>query len=274
MKDLSLLQIKQTELAILRQFDAFCREHRICYFLSNGTLLGAVKYNGFIPWDDDVDVLVPRSDYDRLIKEFPSDGPLKLLCGERDDSYVFPFAKLCDTTTRITNQTILKDYHCGVHIDIFPLDGWHEDRTVAKKQAASLQATGRHLGMAIAQFSKGRTPLRTVVKTAYIVCARLIGYKRISAKLKKDIQIALGEAGDSTCGCVVWPVYGEGEIHPTSDFAQTVSVEFEGEMFPAPIGYDAYLRRLYGDYEQDPPLEKQKSHHHFRAYKIEDNEAM
>jgi len=69
-------------------------------------------------------------------------------------------------------------------------------------------------------------------------------------------------------GCKAWPIYGEREIIPAEVFADSIEVEFEGEMFPAPIGYDVYLRSLYGDYEQDPPLEKQRTHHNFKAYRL------
>lgn len=267
MKELSLLQIKQIELNVLKNFDLFCREHNIQYMLSNGTLLGAIKYNGFIPWDDDIDVFVPRKDYDRLVRDFSNSDKYELLCNERNKSYVFPFAKLSDKTTLIANQTTLSDYHCGVHIDIFPLDYWHEDINIAKKQANKIQALCHNLGMSIARLSKGRTFLRTCFKTVWILYARLKGYKRISNRLTKETRIALNNAGKNTCGCVVWPIYGEKEIHPTSVFSGVTMVEFEGEMFPAPIGYDTYLRNLYGDYVLDPPLDKQKSHHKFLAYK-------
>lgn len=269
MQELSLSQIKQTELEILRQFDAFCRQHNIRYFLSNGTLLGAVKYKGFIPWDDDIDLLVPREDYNRLMREFSSDGNLKLLCQERDSNYVFPYAKLSDINTTIANQTILKDYQCGVHIDIFPLDGWNDDLAKAQKTACKLRNSCQNLCMSFSKFSKGRSLLRTVVKSVWIALARLKGCSSFRARLARELKKALNEAGDKTCGCVVWPIYGEGEIHSADVFADTVFLEFEGAKFPAPIGYDAYLRGLYGDYEKDPPPNKQKSHHSFIAYRNE-----
>ena len=101
MKELSLQEIKQVELEILKEFNSFCEENNIRYFLAFGTLLGAIRYKGFIPWDDDVDVLVPRDDYNRLLKQFQNNEKYCLYAFERDKKYSFPFAKLCDMKTRL-----------------------------------------------------------------------------------------------------------------------------------------------------------------------------
>ena len=85
--------------------------------------------------------------------------------------------------------------------------------------------------------------------------------QRISEKRRDVTQVKY-------MGCVSWSIYGEREIIPAKVFSDTIEVEFEGEMFPAPIGYDTYLTSLYGDYKQDPPLDKQKTHHDFRAYRL------
>ena len=76
------------------------------------------------------------------------------------------------------------------------------------------------------------------------------------------------EKGSRYLGCKVWCVYGEKEIVPSDVFSETVEVEFEGKIFPAPRGYDLYLKRLYGEYTLDPPKEKQKTHHSFKAYRV------
>lgn len=268
MEEMTLSQIKEAELHILRRFHTFCRENGIAYFLSNGTLLGAVKYKGFIPWDDDIDVFVPRRDYDRLLEIFPKDGELELLCTCRTADYVFPFAKLSDKSTLITSQTTLKNYRCGVHIDIFPLDYWPDDIDLAKDRAKELQSICNELGMSVARFSKGRNLLRTVVKSGVIILSRIKGHRRIGEKLAKKTEALLQAAGERYCGCVVWPVYGTKEIHPAQCFESVTELEFEGERYPVPIGYDAYLRSLYGEWEKDPPKNRQRTHHSFKAYRL------
>ena len=99
MKELTLQELKEIEFEILKTFDSFCKENNIRYYLSHGTLLGAVRYKKFIPWDDDVDLLIPREDYNRMITLFKDTEKYKLFAFEKDENYLYPFAKLCDMTT-------------------------------------------------------------------------------------------------------------------------------------------------------------------------------
>ena len=268
MRELQLDEIKEIELSVLRHFDAFCREHNIKYFLSNGTLLGAVKYEGFIPWDDDIDVLLPRKDYDRLMEIYPKEGNFKLLSYERDPNSVFPFAKLYDTSTVIKNQTRLKDYIYGVHIDIFPLDVLGDDFVLAAKTAKKSKRLTQKLSFSVSYYTKGRSFLRTCIKALCITFVSLRGYKAYKRKFLKQMKNVPKNEEGKFVGCILWSIRGKKEIFPAEIFADTVELNFEGESYPAPVGYDAYLRQLYGNYEQDPPLEKQKSHHRFAAYRL------
>ena len=134
MNELTLDELKKIEFDILKHFDAFCKEHNIRYYLAFGTLLGAIRYKKFIPWDDDIDLLVPREDYDRLIRLFRDSERYQLFAFEKNSNFHYPFAKLCDMTTR-KEQTIYKNrgVKLGVEIDIFPLDGIGEDYESAIK---------------------------------------------------------------------------------------------------------------------------------------------
>lgn len=266
MKELDLNEIKKAEINLLKIFKTYCEKNNLKYFLSNGTLLGAVKYKGFIPWDDDIDVIMPREDYDRFIKEFSFDDSVKLLHNETCENYVFPFAKLSDMSTVIQNQTSLAGYEYGLHIDIFPLDRWNGDKRQAVQDAKYINQICQKLCFAISCFSKGRSVIRTYVKNLIIAYTRILGWKYYRRKLHKAIEERRGDSKNIYCGCLVWPVYGTREIIPSQAFSCTTEVEFEGEKYAAPIGYDVYLRNLYGDYEKDPPLEKQRSHHCFKAY--------
>ena len=135
MKKLSLQEVQQIEFDLLKRFDAFCKENEIRYFLSNGTLLGAVKYKEFIPWDDDIDVLVPRDDYNRLLHLFNDDEKYQLFAFEKNENYRFPFAKFCNMTTRKEENNIDNGVILGVDIDIFPLDAWDSESHKAKREA-------------------------------------------------------------------------------------------------------------------------------------------
>ncbi len=261
-KDLSLSEIKTIELEILKHFKSFCNENNISFYLSNGTLLGAVKYGGFIPWDDDIDVFVPREDYDRLIETYKNSEKFKLFSSQRDDKFRFTFAKLCDATTIKAENNIDNGVELGVDMDIFPLDTCSQQ---IFKKSILLKIKVLQNCCILAKFisSKGKP----VHKRMVIDICRLFGYSFFAERLVKLIKRETS-SGSAYAGCLMWPIYGKAEIIPADVFKDTVDVTFEGETFPAPAGYDLYLRSLYGNYHLDPPKEAQKTHHSFKAFQI------
>ena len=266
MKKLSLNEIKKIELELLKKFDVFCKENGIRYFLSNGTLLGAVKYEGFIPWDDDIDVLVPREDYDRFISLFPDDDRYRLFAFERKGQYRFPFAKLCDMTTRKEEENVDNGVVLGLDIDIFPLDAWNTDPEKAKREVKRIRREMFYLSLSKLRKPDSKNPVKRAAKGIAMAYCKTVGSARwIRSILKESIR---AEQKDSAyVGCKSWCIYGEREIIPAEAFADAVEVTFEGAKFPAPVGYDTYLRSLYGDYEKDPPMDQQRSHHTYTAYR-------
>lgn len=267
--ELSLSAIRQTEVELLRHFRDFCKQENICFFLSNGTLLGAVKYRGFIPWDDDIDVFVPRADYDRLMELYQDSERYCLFSTERNHSYRFPFAKLCDMTTEKVEDNIDNGVCLGVDIDIFPLDAWPNDLQIAKAQAKKQRRDIRRLDFHKCRRAISLNPIKRAVKNVVLALTRFVCTPLIR-RMEKRAAAHADEPSPSWLGCVVWCIYGQGEIIPADVFQSTVDVTFEGDAYPAPSGYDLYLRSLYGDYTLDPPLDQQQTHHRYRAfYKVE-----
>ena len=266
MEKLSLEEIRKIEFELLKKFDCFCKDNGIKYFLSNGTLLGAVKYKGFIPWDDDIDVLVPRDHYNRVLELFNSDERYQLFAFEKNKNYGFPFAKLCDMTTRKEESNIDNCANLGVDIDIFPLDSWYSDRNTAEREACRICRNIFFLTLTKRNKPDSHHPVKWMIKAILIFFCKMLGSRFfIRSIIRKSIN---AHKENTYLGCKSWPIYGSREIIPQEVFADTVEVEFEGDMFPAPVGYDMYLRSLYGNYEKDPPLDKQKTHHRFVAYRI------
>lgn len=261
-KQMTLEQIKKTEHEILRHFKEVCEKEEISFFLSNGTLLGAVKYGGFIPWDDDIDVFVPRADYDRLMRIYQDSSRYCLFSHERNSGYKFPFAKLCDMTTRKVETNIDNGVELGLDIDIFPLDAWDN---APEKQVQLIGSLIRKLTFVKSARADSANRFKRFAKTIVLGLTRQCyrGY------IQKIWTIARKNANDPNpvnLGCVSWCIYGEREIIPADVFASTVEVDFEGDRYPAPVGYDRYLRSLYSDYTKDLPLDQQKTHHRYQAY--------
>lgn len=267
MKELTLDELKAVEFEILEFFDAFCKENNIKYFLSNGTLLGAVKYKGFIPWDDDVDVLIPRADYDKMIKIFKDTERYRLCAFERDENYLYPIAKLCDMTTRKDEFVHTNGVELGVDIDLFPLDAWDDDLEKAKKEARYISKNMFRLGLTKLKKPDSHHPIKRFIKGIAMIFCKMRGSKYYIRKIIKASAESHGK-NSKYLGCKSWCIYGTREIIPSSVFDGIIDIEFEGARFPAPVGYDTYLRSLYGDYPKDPPIEKQRTHHSFKAYRV------
>lgn len=270
-KLLSLEEIKKIEFEILKHFKEFCETEHIRFFLSNGTLLGAIKYGGFIPWDDDIDVFVPREDYNRLIQCYKDSEKYCLYSFERNSKFYYPFAKLCDSTTIKEEKNINNGVLLGLDIDIFPLDVWPNSETKRKKMLKSIQKSIRGLTYAKLRFNKGKTFFRSLVKNILIALYKVMGAKFFIRQIVKKVREARTMEKSNFVGCVSWPIYGEREIVSQDIFSNYIEVEFNGVKFPAPVGYAKYLKSLYGAYENDLPKEKQKTHHNYKAYSYWEN---
>lgn len=266
MKELTLQELKEIEFSILKEFDAFCKENNIRYFLAYGTLLGAIRYKKFIPWDDDVDVLVPREDYNRLLTLFRDSEKYRLYAYEKDSRYLYPFAKICDTETVKCEFGYDNGVDLGVDIDIFPLDAWDDDLEKAKKEMKYIKTNMEYLRLTKLKKPDSANPIKRFVKGIVMLFCKMHGGEYY---IKKIINATCkeGQTGNNFVGCKTWCVYGDRGIHRAQAFASAVEIEFEGQMFPAPVGYDEYLTDLYGDYLPEPPKEKQKTHHTFKAYR-------
>ncbi len=270
MKELSLQELKKIEFGILKIFDSFCKEHNIRYFLAFGTLLGAIRYKKFIPWDDDIDILVPREDYNKLITLFEDSDDYCLFSFERNHKFHYPFAKLCDMTTK-KEQTVYKNsgVNLGVEIDIFPLDNWASDLNERKREVRRITKYQRWLKYTKLEKPITNNPVKYAFWGMVLYIAKKLGGGFFVSKMIKESNKPQ-QKGSSYVGAKVWCIYGERGIIPADAFESAVDIEFEGETFPAPIGYDKYLTCLYGDYLPEPPKEKQKTHHAFVAYQLKD----
>ena len=268
MRELSLQETKEIEFAVLKELDSFCKANHIRYFVSHGTLLGAIRYKGFIPWDDDIDVLIPREDYNRLVSLYKDNDHYKLYAYEKDPGFLFTYAKLCDVTTRKEEPGHKTGVSLGLDVDLFPLDAWADDLETARKESKYIQKNLFRLGLTKLKKPDSVNPMKRFVKGLMMTYCKLFGSEHYLRNVMRESVKHQQNSAPRYLGNKAWNVYREKDIIPAEAFSDAVEIEFEGERFPTMAGYDTFLSSLYGDYLPEPPKEKQKTHHLFKAYKL------
>jgi lipopolysaccharide cholinephosphotransferase len=159
-----------------------------------------------------------------------------------------------------------KNVDLGVEIDIFPLDHWDNDLDKAKCEARRIQKYQRWLKTTKLEKPLATNCVKRIFWNIILPFVKMLGGGYFIKKMIKE-SYKQEQKGSSYVGAKVWCIYGEKGIIPAEAFADVIEIEFEGRMFPAPVGYDTYLTCLYGDYLPEPPKEKQKTHHGFTAYR-------
>lgn len=242
-------------LDMLIELDRICKKHGIQYFLIGGTLLGAVRHKGFIPWDDDIDVGMMRSDYERFLElssEFKD--PYFLQTPYTDDGYFFSFAKVRNgNSASISIPFRFERFNQGISIDIFPVDNCtKEDVRQNFDKINSLIIDNSNY-------------MRKSSPDAYDRERHALWSGRNPLSVYEEIQrIARTHENDETdyvnlSTCTVYPC--EKFVWKKEDVTQFIDMEFEGFSFPCPKGYDAILTTQFGDYMQFPPVEKRGAWH-------------
>ncbi len=268
MEELNPQQAKEIMTEILTVIHEICHENGIRYYLSGGTLLGAVRHKGFIPWDDDVDLMMPREDYDRFLRIFNDRVKAKnvnyrAVYFDGDSSYGYPFAKVVDEDTVLVEQN--SDAKIGIYVDIFPIEGLGETEEQAKKhaEAAYFDRTVVYLKTR-SRFTKSTSFGRTVKKFLMYLYAKCNSRKKAFEKLEKKCRMYDFDASRYV-GVLAYG-YGVKEVVPHAVYESVVTLPFEGKEFDAPVGYDTYLRSLYGDYMVLPPEDK-RVRHDYKAFR-------
>lgn len=265
MEELSNKEIKQVQLDILNQFDEYCKINNLKYSLTFGTLLGAIRHKGYIPWDDDIDVMMPRPDYMKFINSFNGAVEnIRVVSIYNNKNYPYPYAKVENTKTRLIEFSSIK-YEIGINIDIFPLDGVPSDNKRFSFYFKKIKFLRNILAIKTIKTSSSRNIYRnSFLILLKIVCA-FISYQYIVQRIEKEIlkfEYENSEYLMNPCINSKASFRAHKEI-----FEHFCLVNFENKQYLAISEYDKYLTILFGDYMKLPPLDQRASHHAYKAYR-------
>lgn len=257
-------EAKKIELNILLKFDEFCRDHKLRYTLCAGTLLGAIRHKGFIPWDDDIDLMMARPDYEKFLALVRKDDSffknLDYFVEDGSDpksAYRFPFIKIYDLHTQV--KSLYVDRYTSLWIDVFPVDGLPEDWEEVKEIYRKGDQYRKILGLTFARLGAGKTKLHMLSKYILKPLARLYGADRCIRKLN-ELGLKYPYEKCRYVGMVTFGIFGPGERFEKEGFEKPIEVDFEGHKLPAFASWDAYLTGKYGDYMILPPEKDRKIH--------------
>ncbi|MBR4297079.1 MAG: LicD family protein [Bacteroidaceae bacterium] len=250
----SIQELRRLQIDILDVVHRFCLERNITYFLSSGTLLGAVRHGGYIPWDDDIDLYMPRESYDRFIQEFVEVAPHLEVYATGKKGYFYTFAKVVDTRTQLVEDEF-PELSLGVNIDIFPIDGVADAMWLRKFEFKVKEFLVNWLRIRRKKERESKGFIRDIMAIFFnklpISSEKItaIYHKFCSRHPQSKYVCNLSEVGPSIKGCI-----------PRSCIEESVDILFEGKPYKTMNGYIEYLTATYGDYMKLPPKEKQVPH--------------
>lgn len=263
MRKLNVEELKQIQLSILDDIHGFCVKNNIRYSLSGGTLIGAVRHKGYIPWDDDIDLMMARPDYDRFLQTFVSDKD-EVVDLSKIDSCIEMFAKVSRKGTRMYDAGFGRNLF-GVNVDVFPIDGAPD---VIPENHVTKILKKREILPKICPFYRTATTGKFLLYLKYLLKRIVYFYPHNLMFVKEEIN-ELTRKYDFSQSKFAGAFLGSNglkEIIAKSSFDDYIYLPFEGKEYMAIKNYDVYLTSLYSDYMSLPPVDKRISTHTYKAY--------
>ena len=265
-KKLDIDEIKEVELGVMDYIHNICKEKGINYSLAYGSLLGAVRHKGFIPWDDDLDIALKRDEYDKLYQAILEDNNsiYKVVSWENDSRYPYPFYRVYDSRTVYENNYIQNDIELGICVDVFPFDDYKD----VNKEITKLDMYRRLSVYTLYGIRNKEAGIKNIVRYLMLVAFRLTRVKTWNKKLN--------DCSKAPVNSEYIDYLMESKKYSTKLDAKAldkvVEFKFEDRIYNIPADYDHILTTIYGsDYMKIPPLEKRIQHDDFVAYIKKEN---
>ncbi len=255
-------QLQEKQLEILLEIDRACKKHNITYMLDGGTLLGAIRHKGFIPWDDDLDIMMNLKDYKKFLKvaEKELNSKFFLQCCDTDRWYLMYTKIRMNGTTMIEQNYEKINFHQGIWVDIFPIVGLDKDEKKLKNKNKALSFSNLLLQDAFFDVTPNLSVKLKAIKLIPLSLRRTVA-KIIRWFIFKNIKNY--EYADTYWGFDLTPRFR------SKWFEEVTYKQFEGHSFPVPKMYDEFLSCLYGDYMTPPPPDKRNGGHYISVLDFE-----
>ena len=271
----------ETILAILKFYIDICESNNLTYFIAYGSAIGAARHHGFIPWDDDVDVVMPRPDYERFIEICnKSDlGKYEIVTPLNTPGYYLPFTKLCDKTTTLLEK---RHYHCifGMYIDIFVIDGMKNDPQEIEATGKLYDKYWRMLDLANSYYTVSDLFHKYICNKRIGIVLQYLHYslnrKKYSKIATEGIERLVKRYDFNECEYTVkYPRgYGNREVYPKAWLEGKSMLPFETLQVAMPGDYKRWLNQFFGDYTQLPPENERHFEHSIAYYNLDKRESL
>lgn len=262
MKEIEFNDLKKIDLKIVEDIDRVCRENNINYTIIGGTLIGAIRHKGFIPWDDDIDIAMLRDDYNRFIEIYSNEKgeDFELFNNKLNKEYYYQYSRACDKNTVVVEDVMKPINGLGVFVDIFPIDYISNKNIDKKLSKINFYVKGLAAKTTKKEMTKNR--LKYILKKIIYFRSYQYYFDKVQAlsQIENNNINECENAGVLVCGT------GKKDIFPKEIFKKYVYLDFENQKLMSVENYECFLTHRFGEYMKLPPKEEQITHHTMASY--------